>query len=178
NINFFTTVSPTKLNEAHFSYTREVRPRSAIPSNILADTGAGGGFNPNELSFRFGNPFFLGPTVDELIWRTDVKNNFSIISGNHTVKLGGEWVHTLNDQVFRGFFQGRYLYNTVSGFLRYASPASLGAGFGPNAGQCTNGAWTSLTAPTCTGASTPLLLFLQAAGPSGPATDAAGASSI
>jgi outer membrane receptor protein involved in Fe transport len=178
NINLFTTVSPTKLNEAHFSYTRELRPRSAIPSNILADTGAGGGFNPNELSFRFGNPFFLGPTVDELIWRTDVKNNFSIISGNHTVKLGGEWVHTLNDQVFRGFFNGRYLFNTVSGFLRYASPASLGAGFGPNAGQCTNGAWTSLTAPTCTGASTPLLLFLQAAGPSGPATDAAGASNI
>jgi hypothetical protein len=178
NINLFTTLTATKLNEAHFSYTREVRPRSAIPSKIPADTGAGGGFNPNELSFRFGNPFFLQPTVDELIWRTDAKNNFSIISGNHTVKIGGEWVHTLNSQVFRGFFTGRYLFNTVAGFLRYASPASLGAGFGPNAGQCANGSWTSLTAPSCTGASTPLLLFLQGAGPSGPATDAAGASSI
>lgn len=178
NLNLFSTVSPTKLNEAHFSYTREVRPRSAIPSTIPADTGAGGGFNPNELSFRFGNPFFMQPNVDELIWRTDAKDNFSIISGNHTVKVGGEWVHTLNSQVFRGFFTGRYLFNTVSGFLRYASPASLGPGFGPNAGQCTNGAWTSLTTPTCTGASTPLLLFLQGAGPSGPATDAAGASSI
>ena len=178
NINLFSSVSPTKLNEAHFSYTREVRPRSAIKSNIPADTGAGGGFNPNELSFRFGNPFFLQPTVDELIWRTDAKDNFSIISGNHTVKVGGEWIHTLNSQVFRGFFTGRYLFNTVSGFLRYASPASLGAGFGPNAGQCPNGTWTDLTAPTCTGAGTPLLLFLQGAGPNGPATDAAGASSI
>jgi hypothetical protein len=180
NLNLFSTVSPTKLNEAHFSYTREVRPRSAITSNIPADTGAGGGFNPNELSFRFGNPFFLQPTVDELIWRTDAKDNFSIISGNHTVKLGGEWIHTLNSQVFRGFFTGRYLFNTVSGFLRYASPASLGPGFGPNAGQCSNGTWTDLTfgEPPCTGAITPLLLFLQAAGPNGPATDAAGASSI
>jgi hypothetical protein len=178
NINLFSTVSPTKLNEAHFSYTRETRPRSAIPSNIPADTGAGGGFNPAELSFRFGNPFFLGPNVDELIWRTDVKDNFSIISGNHTVKLGGEWIHTLNDQVFRGFFEGRYLFNTVAGFLRYASPAALGAGFGPNAGQCPNGTWTDLNAPSCAGAGTPLLLFLQGAGPSGPATDAAGASSI
>ena len=178
NINLLTTVSPTKLNEAHFSYTRELRPRSATPSNIPADTGAGGGFNPNELSFRFGNPFFLQPGVDELLWRTDAKDNFSIISGNHTVKVGGEWLHTLNTQVFRGFFTGRYLFNTVSGFLRYASPASLGPGFGPNAGQCTNGAWTDLNAPTCTGAGTPLLLFLQGAGPSGPATDAAGASSI
>jgi hypothetical protein len=178
NFNLFSTFSPTKLNEAHFSYTREVRPRSAVKSNIPADTGAGGGFNPTETSFRFGNPFFLGPTVDELIWRTDAKDNFSIISGNHTVKVGGEWIHTLNSQVFRGFFEGRYLFNTVAGFLRYASPAALGPGFGPNAGQCTNGNWTDLTAPTCAGAGTPLLLFLQGAGPNGPATDAAGASSI
>jgi hypothetical protein len=178
NVNLFSTISPTKLNEAHFSYTRELRPRSAIPSNIPADTGAGGGFNPNELSFRFGNPFFLQPNVDELIWRTDARDNFSIISGNHNVKIGGEWIHTLNDQVFRGFFTGRYLFNTVSGFLRYASPAALGPGFGPNAGQCPNGTWTDLTAPSCAGAGTPLLLFLQGAGPSGPATDAAGASTI
>ena len=178
NVNLFSTISPTKLNEAHFSYTRELRPRSAIPSNIPADTGAGGGFNPNELSFRFGNPFFLEPNVDELIWRTDARDNFSIISGNHNVKIGGEWIHTLNDQVFRGFFTGRYLFNTVSGFLRYASPAALGAGFGPDAGQCPDGTWTDLNAPSCAGAGTPLLLFLQGAGPSGPATDAAGASTI
>ena len=178
NLNLFSTVSATKLNEAHFSYTRELRPRSAITSNIPADTGAGGGFNPAETSFRFGNPFFLQPNVDETLWRTHVKDNFSIVSGNHNVKLGGEWVHTVNTQVFRGFFTGRYLFNTVAGFIRYASPASLGAGFGPNAGQCSNGAWTSLTAPSCAGAGTPLLLFLQGAGPNGPATDAAGASSI
>ena len=178
NVNLFSTVSATKLNEAHFSYTRELRPRSAIPSNIPADTGAGGGFNPNELSFRFGNPFFLQPNVDELIWRTDVRDNFSIISGNHNIKIGGEWIHTLNDQVFRGFFTGRYLFNTVAGFLRYASPAALGPGFGPNTGQCPDGSWTDLTAPSCAGAGTPLLLCLQGAGPSGPATDAAGASTI
>jgi hypothetical protein len=178
NFNLFSTVSASKLNEAHFSYTREERPRSATRSSLLADTGAGGGFNPSQLSFRFGNPFFLQPNVDELIWRTDARDNFSIISGNHTVKLGGEWVHTLNSQVFRGFFTGRYLFNTVTGFLRYASPASLGPGFGPTTGDCGNGTWTSLTAPTCAGAITPLLLFLQGAGPSGPATDAAGASTI
>jgi hypothetical protein len=178
NINLFSTVSATKLNEAHFSYTREERPRAATTSNLAADTGAGGGFDPTQVSFRFGNPFFLQPKIDELLWRTDARDNFSIISGNHTVKFGGEWLHTLNTQVFRGFFTGRYLFNTVAGFLRYASPAALGAGFGPNAGQCGNGTWTDLNAPSCLDASTPLLLFLQGAGPNGPATDAAGASSI
>ena len=27
------------------------------------------------------------------------------VTGRHTLKLGGEWMHTLNDQVFRGFFR-------------------------------------------------------------------------
>jgi Carboxypeptidase regulatory-like domain/TonB dependent receptor len=174
--NLFTTVSPTKLNEAHFSYSRELRPRSAIPSNIPADTAMG-----FATTFRFGNPFFLQPAVDELLWRTQVKDNFSIVTGNHTVKFGGEWLHTLNDQVFRGFFTGRYIFGSVTGFLRYASPAAPG-GFGPNTIGCSNG--TFVTAPaTCTGAGvtstgSPLLLYLQGAGLTGPATDAAGASNI
>ena len=172
--NLFSTISPTKLNEAHFSYSRELRPRSAIPSNIPADTAMG-----FATTFRFGFPFFLEPNVDELLWRTQVKDNFSIIHGDHTIKLGGEWLHTLNDQVFRGFFTGRYIFDSVTGFLRYASPTAPG-GFGPNTVGCANG--TFVTAPaTCPGGATtggPLLLYLQGAGLTGPATDAAGASKI
>ncbi|MFZ0063262.1 MAG: TonB-dependent receptor, partial [Pyrinomonadaceae bacterium] len=85
-----------------------------------------------------------------------------------------------NSQVFRGFFEGRYIFDSVAGFLHYATPGAVGSGFGPDAGRCSNGSWTDLTlgAPPCTGATTPLLLFLQGAGPNGPATDAAGASEI
>ena len=183
NFNLFTTLSPTKINEAHFSYTRELRPRSAVTSNVPADTAMG-----FATTFRFGHPFFLNPNVDELLWRTHVKDNFSIVTGNHNVKFGGEWLHTQNDQVFRGFFEGRYIFDSVSGFLRYASPAAAG-GFGPSVGECFNGAgaftgWVTTAAPfsqTCPAGSAvggPLLLFLQGAGRTGPATDAAGASSI
>ncbi|MCA1573568.1 MAG: hypothetical protein LC770_03335 [Acidobacteria bacterium] len=131
-------------------------------------------------TFRFGHPFFLAPNVDETFWRTQLKDNFSIVSGPHTVKFGGEWIHSLNSQIFRGFFEGRYIFDSVTGFLRYATPGAPGSGFGPNAGRCTDGTWTDLTLamPPCAGATTPLLLFLQGAGRSGPATDAAGASSI
>src|SRR5229473_1546161 len=38
NVNLFSTISATKLNEAHFSYTRELRPRAAVTSNVPADT--------------------------------------------------------------------------------------------------------------------------------------------
>ena len=161
NVNLFTTFSPTVVNEAHFSYTRELRPRSATPSNVPADTAMG-----FATTFRFGNPFFLGPTIDELIWRTHIKDNVSIVRGTHTIKVGGEWLHTLNDQVFRGFFEGRYIFDGVTGFLRYASPAAAG-GFGPRTQECISGTGvvTWVTAPTaCAAGSTvqgPLLLYLQ-----------------
>jgi hypothetical protein len=186
NFNLYSTFSPTMLNEAHFTYGREERPRSAIPSNVPPDTAMqqnffGGTPFP---TFRFGNPFFLHPNIDELFWRTQIRDHFSIVSGPHTVKFGGEWMHSLNDQVFRGFFQGRYLFNGVNGFLRYASPAAAN-GFGPSAMQCSGGAWITTGAPfneTCpvgqSGPTTPLLLYLQGAGRTGPATDAAGASRI
>src|SRR6185295_9426002 len=92
--NLFSTVSPTKVNEGHFSYSRELRPRFAVDSNVPADTAMG-----FVTTFRFGFPFFLEPNVDETLWRTDLTDNFSIVTGNHTVKVGGEWLHTLNDQV-------------------------------------------------------------------------------
>ena len=65
-----------------------------------------------------------------------------MVLGKHTMKFGGEWMHTLNDQVFRGFFTGRYLFDSVTGFLRYASPAAAG-GFGPNTVGCPNGVYVT-----------------------------------
>src|SRR3989441_202892 len=181
NVNLFSSLSSNRLNEAHFSYTRELRPRNATPSNVPADTAMG-----FATTFRFGNPFFLNPTIDELLWRTDLRDNFSIIHGNHTMKLGGEWLHTLNDQVFRGFFEGRYIFDSVSGFLRYASPAAAG-GFGPTVAECfnnTTGAFTgwitqgapfnqtcaagsSIFGPANSGLGGPLLLYLQNGIPTG-----------
>jgi hypothetical protein len=178
NVNWFTTLSSTRLNEAHFTYSRETRPRTAAASNLKADTGIG--FSP---SFRFGNPFFLQPNVDELIWRAQLKDNLTLVYGTHTIKAGGEWMHTLNDQVFRGFFTGRYLFDSVTGFLRYTSPAAPG-GFGPNTVGCSSATTsTYVTAPASCPAGTtanggPLLFYLQGAGRTGPATDAAGASNI
>src|SRR4029079_7942410 len=170
NFNWITTVSATRVNEAHFSYSRELRPRGEIPSNVPANTGIG--FGP---SFRFGNPFFLQPNVDELLWRTHLKDNFSIISGHHTIEVCGEWIHTLNDQTFRGFFTGRYLFDSTAGFLRYASPQAPG-GFGPTTLECVTptgvfvGWGTQALGEACPAGSSaggPLLLYLQNGIPTG-----------
>ena len=157
NLNVFSTVSPLTVNEFHITFSREDRPRSAVTSSLLADTGIG--FAP---SFRFGHPFFLAPNVDEAIKRFQVKDNLSLVVGRHTLKTGAEWLHTNNFQVFRGFFQGRYLFESVTGFLRYASPAAPG-GYGPYTVGCSNG--TYVTAPAACPAGTtstggPLFFYL------------------
>jgi hypothetical protein len=181
NSNLVTTFSSNLINEAHFTYSREERPREAAPSNVPPDTAIGLGSG----AFRFGNPFFLAPKIDETFWRTQIKDNVSWIKGKHTIKFGFDWLHSANDQVFRGFFQGRYLFSDTVGFLRYASPTAAG-GFGPSVVLCPEGVYrtiamgeTCTTAPPPGNSGSPLLLYLQGAnGDQSPATDAAGASSV
>src|SRR5712664_2862283 len=181
NTNWFSTLSNAMLNEAHFTYARENRPRAAsIPSSV-PDTAIGtvAPFN----SFRFGQPFFLEPTVDELFYRTDIRDNFSLIRGKHTFKFGGEWIHSRNTQIFRGFFTGRYIFSDVVGFLHYASPASMGDGFGPGTIVCADGSYGDRTNGCPSGAAatpfSPMLLFIQH-GPTktGETLDQSGQSSI
>jgi len=178
NVNLFSTLTPTKLNEFHVTISREDRPRSATASTVPADTAMGA--DPAFPTFRFGNPFFLAPNVDETVKRFQVKDNLSIIAGRHTLKAGGEWIHTNNAQVFRGFFEGRYIFDSVIGFMRYASPAAPG-GFGPFTVGCSNGSYVTAPAPCPAGTTAnggPLLFYLQSSSPDGIARDAAGASDI
>jgi hypothetical protein len=189
NADLVSTLRPNLLLETHFTYSREKRPRAAVESRVPADTAAGitdPSFVPSPFAgaFRFGAPFFLQPTIDELFWRTQIRENLSWVKGRHTMKFGFDWTHSLNDQVFRGFFTGRYIFDSVEGFMRYASPAAPG-GFGPTVIRCSGGAWiTAGLGEACPAGqsfdfnSGPLLLYLQAAGRTGPATDAAGASNI
>ncbi|HUR32500.1 MAG TPA: TonB-dependent receptor [Vicinamibacterales bacterium] len=175
NVNLLTPLTTTRLNEFHVTVSRESRPRSATPSNIPADTGIG--FAP---SFRFGNPFFLAPGVDELVKRFQVKDNLTLVRGAHTIKTGVEWLHTNNYQIFRGFFKGRYLFDSVAGFLRYTSPSAPG-GFGPRTVGCSNGSYVTAPASCPAGSAAtggPLLFYLQSSSPDGIARDAAGESDI
>ncbi len=134
NANWFTTLLELDAQRVPLHLLAR-ESRRARPSTRTCSSDTGIGFGP---TFRFGNPFFLQPGVDEHLWRVQLKNNLSWVKGRHTMKVGGEWLHTMNDQVFRGFFTGRYLFDSVAGFLRYASPAAAG-GFGPSTVGCSNG---------------------------------------
>jgi hypothetical protein len=176
NFNLVSTISDRKLNEAHLTYGHETRPRSAINGSAVPDTGIG--FFP---SFRFGQPFFLGPGATESFYHIDLKDNFSIIHGKHTFKFGGEYLYGHNVQIFDGFALGRYIFGDAAGFLHYATPASAGNGFGPNTSECSDGSFVS-TGACPSGASnlgSPLFLYLQDAGTkTGETVQQAGYSSI
>jgi hypothetical protein len=180
NTNWFSTISSSKLNEAHFTYARENRPRNATDPSAVPDTNIGSVNSPTAFAFRFGQPFFLEPNVDEVFWRTDLRDDFTVIHGKHTIKTGGEWVHSNNTQIFRGFFNGLYFFDSAVGFMHYATD-------GPTIAECASGAFVdnSLITPAgkCPDGTAftggPLFLFLQ----HGPATqgetfDQSGASSI
>jgi hypothetical protein len=126
NTNWFSTISSSKLNEAHFTYARENRPRNATNPSSVPDTNIGS--TDPALAFRFGQPFFLEPSVDEIFWRTDARDNFTVIHGKHTVKVGGEWIHSNNTQIFRGFFKGLYFFDNAVGFMHYVTDGPTAAG--------------------------------------------------
>jgi hypothetical protein len=183
NINWFSTISSNLLNEAHFTYGRESRPRSAVDPASVPDTNIGSANSPTSFAFRVGQPFFLNPDIPELFWRTDIRDNFSIIKGKHTWKFGGEWLHSNNTQIFKGFFKGLYFFDNGVGFMHYVTD-------GPTVAECASGAFvdnsllvSNGTTTTCPDGSAffggPLFLFLQ----HGPATQGetfneSGASSI
>ncbi len=121
NFNLVSTISASRLNEAHITYGHETRPRSAINSTAVPDTGIG--FFP---SFRFGQPFFLGPGASETFWHLQFKDNFSLILGKHTIKMGGEFIYSKNTQIFDGFALGRYIFGSTTGFLHYATASQYG----------------------------------------------------
>jgi hypothetical protein len=181
NFNLVSTLSARHLNEAHFTFGHETRPRSAINGSAVPDTGVG--FFP---SFRFGQPFFLGPGASETFYHIDAKDNFSLIVGKHTIKMGGEYLYSHNVQIFDGFALGRYIFGSTSGFLHYATVASTGNGYGPNVQGCANASGATVSyvtppasCPTGTTASSPLLLYIQdAPTQTGQTVQQAGYSSI
>src|SRR5947207_79047 len=181
NTNWFSTISGTKLNEAHFTYARENRPRNATDPTSVPDTNIGSASSPTAFAFRFGQPFFLEPTIDEVFWRTDVRDNFTVIRGKHTIKAGGEWVHSNNTQVFRGFFKGLYFFFNAVEFMHYVTN-------GPTVAECASGAYVdksqlTMNATTCPDGSAftggPLgLLLRHRPATQGESFDQSGASSI
>ncbi len=164
------SLSGSMLNEFRFQWAREYRPRPYEGPDItgqsrpLPDTAFDFG-----RSYRFGMPFFIPVEYYDQRWQFN--NNLSVIKGRHAMKFGVEFNRVNSVQTFIGFANGRYIFGSTDGFLRYAQ--------NPRYVECSDGS-TSQTGSCPAGASItgPLLLFLQQAGVGGLSVEEAGTQDI
>ena len=165
-------------NEFRFQLAREDRPRpysgpiipGSSPSRPFSDTGM-----DFASGFRFGEPFFI--PVKSYDTRIQALDNISWVQGNHLFKTGFEYNRTAEHQTFVGFANGRFIFNSVTGFRNYVT-------FGNGYVECSNPAGvlvvttTTGTCPVGTSISGPVLLYLQQAGVGGLSVEQAGTQII
>lgn len=120
-----TNFSSNLLNEFRFQYATEERPRF-YDGPDLPDTTIG--TFDGSLSYRFGRPFFLPvPSNDKRLQFTD---NFTVITGNHSIKFGADINRVKVSQTFIGFARGRYIFAAptidaaITGFTNYINRTS------------------------------------------------------
>lgn len=166
-----TTISPVTLNETRFQFSREDRPRDYAGPSLpgqnrpLPDTGidfAG--------QYRFGLPFFI--PVKDHDTRFQLNDNVSVVRGAHNFKFGAELNRTSTTQTFVGFANGRYIFDSVKGFMNYVN-------IGPKFVECADGSTNNNGAcPSGVAIVGPLVLFLQFAGVNGKSPSDAGTQTI
>ena len=158
NGSLLSLLSATTTNEFRFQVSREDRPRPYIgPDN--PDTGRP--FPDTAVDFvhgyRFGMPFFI-PIDEYYDTRIQVLDNISVAKGDHLIKAGVEWNRVEAVQTFIGFANGRYIFNSLDGFLNFVEQ---GNGYV----ECSDGSTSTTGAcPDGTEITGPVLFYLQQSG--------------
>ena len=117
--------------------------------------------------FRIGLPFFLpiDPAYDT---RLQIVDNWSWLTGRHLLKAGVEYNRTAIAQQFIGFANGRYIFDSVDGFINFVTYGSryvtCSDGSDSTTGECPAGA--AITGP--------VLVYLQSGTVPGVAPDRLG----
>ena len=163
-------LSNSVANEFRFQFAREDRPR-----DYDAPTLPGGRDFPDTgmdfaNGFRIGRPFFIPVTYNDT--RVQLLNNVTYAAGNHLFKVGAEVNAVKSNQTFIGFANGRFIFNSVTGFINYVNR-------GRNYVECSNGS-TNVTGacPTGTNITGPVQLYLQQAGVGGRTVEQSGTQSL
>ncbi len=156
-------------NEFRIQWAREDRPRwydgpimpgarTAGPSQF--DLLGGRPFPDISMDFadgfRIGLPFHL-PIDPAFDTRLQVVDNVSFATGRHLFKAGVEYNRTRVKQQFVGLANGRYIFDSVDGFMGFATHGSRYV-------TCSDGSSNALGAcPPGTVVAGPVLLYLQSA---------------
>src|SRR5438094_551837 len=109
------TFSTNRLNELRVDFGREERPRAAQGTGAQVTVQNAGAtiatYGPQGTGISFGNGQF--PSRDN---RYQLADNFSIVNGAHTAKLGVDFVHIASDVTFAPGSNGVYTFSSLANF--------------------------------------------------------------
>ncbi|MGH9327176.1 MAG: hypothetical protein ACRD2B_10915 [Terriglobia bacterium] len=109
-------LSSNRLNELRLQLGREDRPRTpeGTGPQVTVENGGAvvGVYGPQATGVSFGNGEF--PSVDN---RDEAADDFSIISGAHTVKFGGDILRIGTNATYDPGANGAYTFTSLSSFL-------------------------------------------------------------
>ena len=109
-------ISGSRINELRLQFGREVRPRSAQgtgPQVTVQNSGATVAvYGPQATGVSFGNGAF--PSTDG---RHEIADNFSIVSGAHSAKLGASLLRITTNMTYAPGQNGHYTFNSLAGYL-------------------------------------------------------------
>ena len=171
NGSLISLLSTSTINEFRFQIAREDRPR---PYGGPHNPSTGRPFPDTGMDFvhgyRFGMPFFI--PIEYYDSRIQLLNNISISKDNHLIKAGIEWNRVESVQTFIGFTNGRYIFNSVDGFLNFVEQSNTYV-------ECSDGSTsTTGTCPDGTEITGPVLIYLQQSGVGGLSVEEAGTQKI
>ena len=167
NASWRSLLSSTLSHELRLQWAREDRvrwydgplmPGASPPATPQFDALGGRPFPDIAMDFadgfRIGLPFFLpiDPAYDT---RLQLVDNWSWLSDRHLFKAGAEYNRTGVSQQFIGFANGRYVFDSVDGFINFVTQ---GSGYV----TCSDGSDSATgTCPEGTSITGPVLLYLQ-----------------
>ena len=180
NASWRSLLSSTLSHELRLQWAREDRvrwydgplmPGASPPATPQFDALGGRPFPDIAMDsvdgFRIGMPFFL-PIDPGYDTRLQVVDNWSWLSGQHLFKTGVEYNRTGVSQQFIGFANGRYIFDSVDGFINFVTQ-------GPGYVTCSDGSDSANgQCPQGTGITGPVLTYLQSGTVPGVAPDRLG----
>ena len=167
NASWRSLLSSTLSHELRLQWAREDRvrwydgplmPDATVPAPPQFETLGGRPFPDIGMDFadgfRIGLPFFL-PIDPSFDTRLQVVDNWSWLWGRHLFKAGAEYNRTGVSQQFIGFANGRYIFDSVDGFINFVTQ-------GPGYVTCSDGSDSANgRCPEGTGITGPVLVYLQ-----------------
>jgi hypothetical protein len=143
-------LSPRLVNEVLYQYGRELNDEAQQPysqytlNNLVAKGGSVAGAGPNgpggtipyiglntSIGFNMGSPYYSYRIAYPSEWKWQIEDILYYQLGNHSLRMGGDFVHNADQLHQTPYYYGDYSYSSLTNYL-----SDLATKSGTNQGTC------------------------------------------